>query len=56
MKVFLPYLTFNTVFDNSRAVNETGTSPVPFSKYCFPLYQFSTDHRFAYPYRPWPGK
>ena len=54
MKVFLPYLTFNTVFDNSRVVEETGTSPVPFSKYCFPLYKFSTENRFEYPYRPWP--
>ena len=56
MKVFLPYLTFNTVFDNSRVVEETGTSPVPFSKYCFPLYKFSTENRFEYPYRPWPEK
>ena len=54
MKVFLPYLTFNTVFDNSRAVEETGTLPVPFSKYCFPLYKFSTENCFEYPYRPWP--
>jgi hypothetical protein len=54
MKVFLPYLTFNTVFENARAVAETGTSPVPFSKYCVPLYRFSTANKFEYPYRPWP--
>ena len=56
MKVFLPYLTFNTVFDHSRVVLETGQSPAPFSQYCFPLFQFSKEHHFEYPYRPWPGK
>jgi thioester reductase-like protein len=55
MKVFLPYLTFNTVFDNARVVEETGTSPVPFSNYCVPLYRFSTANKFKYPYRPWPS-
>jgi thioester reductase-like protein len=54
MKVFLPYLTFNTVFDNSRVVSETGQSPAPFSQYCFPLFKFSKENRFEYPYRPWP--
>lgn len=56
MKVFLPYLTFNTVFDNARAVSETGNSPVPFSEYCYPLFQFSKKNHFEYPYRPWPEK
>jgi hypothetical protein len=56
MKVFLPYLTFNTVFDNARVVEETKTSPELFSKYCVPLYKFSTENHFEYPYRPWPGE
>ena len=55
MKVFLPYLTFNTVFDNTRVVSETGQSPTPFSKYCFPLFKFSKENHFKYPYRDWPG-
>jgi hypothetical protein len=55
MKVFLPYLTYNTVFDNTRVVTETGQSPVPFSKYCYPLFKFSKENRFRYPYRDWPG-
>lgn len=54
MKVFLPYLTFNTVFDNSRVVTEMGQSPAPFSHYCFPLFKFSKENHFEYPYRPWP--
>ncbi len=56
MKVFLPYLTFNTVFDNARVVSETGQSPVPFSSYCYPLFKFSKENRFKYPYRDWPAK
>ncbi len=55
LKVFLPYLTFNTVFDNSRVVSETGRAPVPFTDYCFPLLKFSKEGGFKYPYRDWPG-
>ncbi|MGO8986555.1 MAG: SDR family oxidoreductase [Terriglobales bacterium] len=54
MKVFLPYLTWNTVFDNTRVTTEMGRKPVPFSQYSFPLLRFSREHNFAYPYQPWP--
>ena len=54
MKVFMPYLTWNTVFDNTRATSELGYKPVPFSQYSVPLLTFSRDHQFQYPYRPWP--
>jgi nucleoside-diphosphate-sugar epimerase len=54
LKVFLPYLTWNTVFDNTRVVSETGRSPAPFSDYCAPLLKFSKEHHFTYPYREWP--
>jgi thioester reductase-like protein len=54
LKVFLPYITFNTVFDNERITKETGKSPVPFSEYSYPLLRFSREHRFSYPYRDWP--
>ena len=54
MKVFLPYLTWNTVFDNTRVTTELGRKPVPFSQYSFPLLRFSREHKFEYPYRPWP--
>ena len=56
MKAFLPYLTFNTVFDNTRVVSEMGQTPVPFSKYCYPLFKFSKENHFQYPYRDWPGE
>jgi long-chain acyl-CoA synthetase len=54
MKVFMPYLTWNTVFDNTRVIAEMGRRPVPFSQYSFPLLRFSRDHNFAYPYQAWP--
>ncbi|HUB01604.1 MAG TPA: SDR family oxidoreductase [Terriglobales bacterium] len=55
MKVFLPYLTWNTVFDNTRVTTELGRKPVPFSQYSFPLLRFSREHDFTYPYQPWPA-
>jgi thioester reductase-like protein len=55
LKVFLPYLVWDTVFDNSRVVAEMGRAPEPFSKYCYPLLRFSREHHFSYPYRPWPA-
>lgn len=56
MGVFLPYLTWNTVFDNQRVTSETGRQPAPFASYCYPLYQFSTAHNFTYPYQDWPDE
>ena len=55
IKVFLPYLVWNTVFDNTRVVTETGCTPVPFSEYCLPLLKFSQENNFTYPYREWPS-
>jgi thioester reductase-like protein len=55
MKVFLPYLVWNTVFDNSRVVEEMGRRPAPFSQYCFPLLKFSRENNFLYKYRDWPA-
>lgn len=55
LKVFLPYLTFNTVFDNRRVVEELGEAPRPFDQYGLPLLRFALDGKFTYPYQPWPG-
>jgi len=54
MKVFMPYLVWNTVFDNTRVTRELGKKPVPFSEYCYPLLKFSSENEFAYRYQPWP--
>jgi len=56
MKVFMPYLTFNTVFDNARVTSELGRKPVPFSQYSYPLLKFSRETNFTYPYQAWPAK
>jgi nucleoside-diphosphate-sugar epimerase len=54
MKVFMPYLVWNTVFDNTRVTKELGKKPVSFSEYCYPLLKFSRENNFAYKYQPWP--
>lgn len=56
MKVFMPYLVWNTVFDNTRVVSELGRKPIPFSQYSFPLLRFSRETNFTYPYQGWPAK
>src|SRR6266849_748274 len=55
MKVFWPYLDWNTVFDNSRVVAELGDSPARFSSYAFPLLKFSRENKFRYPAKTWPA-
>ena len=55
LKVFWPYLDWNTVFDNSRVVEEMGEAPAKFSSYAYPLLQFSRANKFKYPARPWPA-
>jgi thioester reductase-like protein len=54
LKVFWPYLDWNTVFDNSRVMQEMGEPPAKFSSYAYPLLQFSRANKFKYPARPWP--
>jgi thioester reductase-like protein len=56
MKVFLPYLTFNTVFDNTRVTAELGRKPIPFSQYSYPLLKFSRETNFTFPYQAWPAQ
>jgi len=56
LKVFWPYLDWNTVFDNSRVVAELGEAPAKFSTYALPLLKFSRENHFRYPARPWPGE
>ena len=55
LKVFLPYLVWNTVFDNRRVVAEIGTPPTAFSQYCYPLLRFSRENSFSYKYRDLPA-
>ncbi|MGB2671287.1 MAG: SDR family oxidoreductase [Candidatus Acidiferrum sp.] len=54
LRVFWPYLDWNTVFDNSRVVAEIGEAPVKFSTYAYPLLKFSRENKFRYPAKAWP--
>jgi hypothetical protein len=55
LKVFWPYLNWNTVFDNSRVVAEVGEAPAKFATYAARLLKFSRDNHFRYPAKPWPA-
>ena len=55
LKVFWPYLDWNTVFDNSRVIAELGEAPAKFSTYAHPLLNFSRENNFKYPGKPWPA-
>ena len=56
LKVFLPYITYDTVFDNQRAVDELGVAPVPFTDYCGELYRFAKRVNFDFPYAALPPR
>jgi thioester reductase-like protein len=56
MKVFMPYLLWNTVFDNTRVTSEVGRKPVPFSQYSYPLLKFSRETNFTYRHQDWPAQ
>ncbi|HTP67495.1 MAG TPA: SDR family oxidoreductase [Dongiaceae bacterium] len=56
LKVFWPYLDWNTVFDNSRVAQEMGEAPARFSTYAFPLLKWSRENGFKYPAKAWPGE
>ncbi|MDH5671023.1 MAG: SDR family oxidoreductase [Myxococcales bacterium] len=53
-KSFWPYLTFHTVFDNRRVVEELGAAPMPFGSYGSATLEFAIENDFRYPTRPWP--
>jgi long-chain acyl-CoA synthetase len=55
LKVFWPYLDWNTVFDNSRVVAELVETPARFSTYAHALLKFSRENKFRYPTKPWPS-
>ncbi len=55
LDAFLPYLVWNTVFENSRVVSEVGAPPSSFPTYCGALLRFAREHRFRYPEAPFPA-
>jgi thioester reductase-like protein len=55
LKVFWPYLVWNTVFDNSRVVAELGEAPAKFTSYAYPLLRLSRQNKFQFPAQSWPA-
>ena len=56
LKVFLPYLCFDTVFDNARVVRALGERPAPFDRYASRLLDFAVDNAMTYPFKAWPDR
>ncbi len=52
MKVFWPYIVYDTVFANERATAAMGRPPTPFPEYCAGLFEWATSHRYEYPHVP----
>ena len=55
-KVFMPYITYDTVFDNKRAVQEIGRAPTPFTQYGAALYEYSKSVGFKFPVKELPAR
>jgi thioester reductase-like protein len=55
LDVFIPYLVWDTVFDNARVVAEAGGPPAAFPSYCVPLLRFARRHQFRYPFEALPA-
>jgi thioester reductase-like protein len=55
LRVFWPYVVFDTVFDNRRVVEELGEAPTPFGEYAASVLDFALQNDFQYPYQPWPA-
>lgn len=53
-KVFWPYVTYDTVFLNERAVAELGRPPASFPTYFPAVYDWLDETTFRYPYAPLP--
>jgi thioester reductase-like protein len=54
LRVFWPYVVFDTVFDNRRVVEQLDRVPRPFSEYANRVLDFAIEHDFAFPFQPWP--
>lgn len=55
IRVFLPYVSNDTVFDNGRVVSELGYGPVSFDRYGPALFKRARELDFRYPHQPLPA-
>jgi thioester reductase-like protein len=51
LKVFWPYVTYDTVFDHRRAVAALGEAPARFPDYGGPFVRWCREQGFRYPYQ-----
>ena len=52
LKVFWPYITYDTVFDNTRATTELGSAPASFESYCARTYEYAKSVSMTNPAPP----
>ncbi|MEQ1501979.1 MAG: SDR family oxidoreductase [Myxococcota bacterium] len=52
MKVFWPYINYDTVFDNTRVTTELGRAPARFEAYCLGMYRYAKSVKFTNPRVP----
>ncbi len=55
-KVFLPYITFDTVFVNDRAVDEINEAPASFLDYGPEFAEWCRGHQYRFPYEALPAR
>jgi len=56
VQVFRPHLLGDTVFDNTRIVQELGERPTAFTAYAPGLLRFACEHKFKYPHLSFPDQ
>ena len=54
LQAFWPYLEWDVVFENERAVAALGQAPAPFPAYCAGLFRFAREGGFRDPHQPTP--
>ncbi|MEO0325675.1 MAG: SDR family oxidoreductase [Myxococcota bacterium] len=55
-KVFLPYITYDTVFDSTKAATAIGKEPASFLEYGPPFAAWAEAQGYRYPYVPLPPR
>lgn len=54
LSVFIPYMAADIVYDNSHALADLTSTPVPFTRYGSDLYHYAKSVNFEFPYVPLP--
>ena len=54
IKVLMPHIVADTIYDNTRSLEVLGTNPIPFTSYAADLYTYAKSVDYQYPYEPFP--